>query len=143
KEMTLTVTNAPSATTPLIISTTPPKAPISAQRQRDLTLQPGPSTDLNIRFAPTVAGTFTDQLLIAHNDDGTTSPLAVSLRGERRTSSVEDVQERTKESTLLIAEPNPAAGRTRIRFRAAAAGTARLSIHTTDGREVARLIDER
>lgn len=138
----LFLSNHPDATEALTVTIGDLGIPFSIQHGT-YTVMPSDTLYISIRFAPTQPITYRDSLFITHDAPNVPSPLKILVSGSAFATTSVHGSPHSGEEVLLTAEPNPTSGRTRIRFNVPRAGVTSLSIHSLDGREVAKLIDQR
>ena len=137
----LTITN-PSASTTLTGTILNPSAPFFVDGAAGpFTLAPGETRTVTVVYTPVVAGTFSDNLVIAFANGDSTGTALVHLTGSA--SIVSGIaSERAVRSMLSIASyPEPARDRATISYASERGGHVRIAIVDARGREVARPLD--
>lgn len=144
KQVMLTITNQATATLPFRIEYGPLQSPLSvAEHSSPHDVQPRTTRTYAVYFAPRGLGTYRDTILITHNAPGLPNPFRIPVQGESRLSGVAEEKNASASSMTLYAQPNPITTSTQLHFRTAESGAAVLTVHSLDGREVARLVEER
>lgn len=106
----------------------------------EISVRPGRVESLGIRFRPQAEGSFTDTLLLYHNDPNYPSPIPIYLfgNGVKKTTGVGGGTQEADRPDLSI-EPNPAAAYAVAHFTLPKAGYAVLELHSLQGATVSQL----
>ncbi len=117
-------------------------ADFTLESESEITVAPGASVEVSVKFAPEVSGMKEAEVRVVHDAENATSPIVVSLTGNAVANvAAEKMNEVPGDFRLAQNFPNPFNPQTTFAFGLPASGHVRISVYDLAGRELDVLVD--